>query len=797
MNILSIITRRTFIAAAVAAALHLLPPAVAAGSDEANPSLPCELNSKLDPRDAPWTHFGWQKHGVVRLNGSEARQTLPAELYFMGGEWEYNNSQMPYLVYMPERKRLILAASVDKPAVKATAVFSDDFGKTWTKPKWMHTDAAGNPDLGAATQLTYLGNGKLICGENRYWSSTDYGQTWSEYAPVPIGSDGKAMYQWDPMLVDKDSQTGKVTRLVETRYKQNGTFGTPEYFSQGCVRFSTDEGKTWSKEIDVPQWKGTNEIMLCRARNGDLVAACRTDLPKQYKVGYDDQYSGLATSISKDNGYTWSELNHLYDWGRHQPHMIVMPNGDIVMTYVVRNGYVSDKKGLRRFGIEAVLSRDNGRTWDLDHKYILASNTSIMKGDRENWGSPQSTSNVLLPDGSLLTVFGTGVRNMPAQKLWKMDVVLVKWQPGSEPVNSEDTLRKAPFQSDLRNKFDLDSVKESTMNNQVPGNWSFTDCDAKLAEEIQPNLPRKMFDFHAHIYRVDDMHVKSPDFLLQGPRVASVAQWRKHIGRQVGEERLQGGLFMPYISPTCDITAANEFLFEQLQANPGSRGLLLVAPNSPREKVKEWLSKPGIVGFKPYYMLSTETPVSESSIEGYAPDWMWRMADECGLIMTIHLVRKGALSDAGNQAYLQQQCTKYPRAKIVLAHCGRGFHAPNTLKGLKGISGLKNVWFDTAALCESDSIVAVLKAFGVKKLLWGTDFSVSEIRGKAITIGDNFYWLTPDVPGWKEIASCNPTLIGLESLRAVCEAADCLDLKESDRNDIFYGNAVRLLKIAE
>jgi len=422
--------------------------------------LACDLNSKVDPRDAPWTRGGWQKHGVVRLNGTEARQTLPAELYFLGGEWEYNNSQMPYLVYMPERQRVMLAVSVDKPTIKAILVFSDDLGKTWTKPRWLHTDTAGNPDVACATQLTYLGNGKLIIGlENKYWSSTDYGQTWGEYAPVPLGAEGKPMYQWDPMLVDKDPNTGKVVRLVETRYKENGAFGTPDYFSQGCIRFSTDEGRTWSKEIAVPQWKRINEIVLCRAKNGDLVAACRTDNPKQFLVGFDDQYSGLATSVSSDNGQTWSELNYLYSWGRHHPHMIAMPNGDIVLTYVVRNGYVADKNGLNRFGIEAVVSSDNGKTWNLDHKTILASNTSIMKGDRANWGSPQSTSNVLLPDGNLLTVFGTGVRNLPAQTLWKMDAALVKWRPGSQPVNGEDTLRKAPYESDLRNKFDLDEVK--------------------------------------------------------------------------------------------------------------------------------------------------------------------------------------------------------------------------------------------------------------------------------------------------------------------------------------------------
>ena len=408
--------------------------------------LASDLNSKVDPRDAPWTRQDWQGHGVLRMNGSRGSITLPAQLCFIGGQWEFNNSQMPYLAYMPERRRLLLAASVDKPSIKAVVVFSDDFGITWTKPTWMHTDSAGNPDIGSATQLTYLGNGKLICGsEATYWSSVDYGRTWSEYAPVPPGADGKAMHQWDPMLVDRDPDSGKVVRLIETRYKDNGTFDTEEYFSQGCVRFSSDEGKTWNKEVDVPQWKGVNEIVLCRARNGDLVAACRTDNPRQFLGLDDDQYSGLATSVSKDNGKSWAELNHLYAWGRHHPHVVTMPDGEMVMTYVVRNGYTADRDGLLRFGVEAVVSNDNGTSWDLDHKYVLASNSSVMMAPRKNWGSPQSTASALLPNGDLLTVFGTGVRNVPTQTIWKMDVALVKWHLSNEPVTCRSVRRQVSF----------------------------------------------------------------------------------------------------------------------------------------------------------------------------------------------------------------------------------------------------------------------------------------------------------------------------------------------------------------
>jgi len=58
----------------------------------------------------------------------------------------------------------------------------------------------------------------------------------------------------------------------------------------------------------------------------------------------------------------------LYEYGRHHPSLVLMPDGDIVMTYVVRKGgYVDSKDGFPQFGVEAIVSHDHGRTWDLDH----------------------------------------------------------------------------------------------------------------------------------------------------------------------------------------------------------------------------------------------------------------------------------------------------------------------------------------------------------------------------------------------------------------------------------------------
>ena len=139
--------------------------------------------------------------------------------------------------------------------------------------------------------------------------------------------------------------------------------------------------------------------------------------------------------------------------------MLLLPGGDVVMTHVVREGYVGAPDGYPQFGIEAIVSRDHGQTWDLDHKYLLA----VWKGNRKDehawWAGCQSTSSVLLPDGSILTAFGTGYRSRPAKdghpgKPLPRDIALVHWQVNNKGLNAETTLSSAAFDSDLRNIFD-------------------------------------------------------------------------------------------------------------------------------------------------------------------------------------------------------------------------------------------------------------------------------------------------------------------------------------------------------
>lgn len=260
------------------------------------------------------------------------------------------------------------------------------------------------------TSLTYLGNGKAILLGRHAWFSSDYGDTWSDRGLfTPSGKD-QPFYTWDPVFVDKDHSTDRIIRLVATGYQASPDRDRGEPVSQGVIRWSLDEGRSWSESQKVPQWVKFNETVLVRARNGDLVAACRSDGPERFIKMSFDHYAGLGVSISKDDGRSWSKVNLLYDWGRHHPSMVLLPNGDIVMSYVVRRGYPDAADGFAQFGVEAVVSHDNGQSWDLDHRYILQTWKSHLKGSAYWYNGSQATSTVCLPGGSLLTAFGTYYR---------------------------------------------------------------------------------------------------------------------------------------------------------------------------------------------------------------------------------------------------------------------------------------------------------------------------------------------------------------------------------------------------
>jgi len=329
-------------------------------------------------------------------------------------------------------------------------------------------------------------------------------------------------------------------------------------------------------------------------------------------------------------------------------------------------------------------------------------------------------------------------------------------------------------------------------------NWTFTDADKQLARELNGIVPPEVFDAHAHLYRKSDL--KGDSFWNEGPQIIDTAVWKREVQQFFPGAGIKGGLFLSTPEHDGDIPGMNRFLIEELSSHPESRGLLQFPMDADPGEYAELVKAEGVAGFKPYHFSSPVLPTSDSLISDFLPEWVWSLADKEHLVITLHLVRDKALSDPENRKQIITMCRRFPGVKLILAHAGRGFNAFNTVEGISAYRGLDNLWFDMSGICEAEALLAILHNFGPARLLWGTDFPISQIRGKAVTVGSGFAWLQGSTVDWKnpELGGTpKPVLLGLESLRALKTASDEFGLNREDMENIFCSNALNLLDIEE
>jgi hypothetical protein len=421
---------------------------------------------------------GWQKYDMRRCEGICRQIDMEAEICFLNTPGQFNYLQAPVMEYIRDLNRfkngrlMVLTNRRLNDEFRAVVMISDDLGQTWDT-RYVHKDADGRPDIGMCTSLIYLGEGRLLMHYTNYYSkkpdekqrsyilaSSDWGNSWEIAADFPSEEDGREFYLWSESLyADTDTETGRVTRIIASGYRESTLTFEEGGSSIAGIRSSYDSGLTWTKTLLVPEWYGYNEVTIIKAPNGDLIAALRKDMPKRFRMSYFDNLCGMGISRSTDGGADWSEVVDMYEWGRHFSSMVVLPDGDVLMTYIVRLGYPATEKGYPQFGLEAIISHDSAMTWDYDNRYVLADWEGSMSGPLSWLSGTQNTSTKLLPDGSLMTVFGSGARARPDPDMpvWgaQMDTVLIHWRldkKGKNICHDDMPMTNAlPF-SDIRNK---------------------------------------------------------------------------------------------------------------------------------------------------------------------------------------------------------------------------------------------------------------------------------------------------------------------------------------------------------
>lgn len=97
---------------------------------------------------------------------------------------------------------------------------------------------------------------------------------------------------------------------------------------------------------------------------------------------------------STDGGRTWINLRDFGDYGMMYIRVLRLRDGRLLMTYTQRSTFSP-------LGMRAILSHDDGKTWDLDHDIL------ILEG-RTPWGmaSGGGFGNTLeTDDGTLVTAY--------------------------------------------------------------------------------------------------------------------------------------------------------------------------------------------------------------------------------------------------------------------------------------------------------------------------------------------------------------------------------------------------------
>lgn len=259
-----------------------------------------------------------------------------------------------------------------------------DGGETWTieAPKSLLPPEQGGGAAVALTQpMDFTAPGFAMTlrfsgvhtGPSRLWHSSNKGKDWAGPFELPMfGRKGIAARTDYVVLGQRDALA------FVTAAKENGREGRPL-----CIR-TQDGGVTWN----VQGWIGPEPPLFSimpstvRLSSGRLLTSVR--------VKKDDKTDWIELWASDDLGRNWTLVTRPVQFtggfSGNPPSMLRLKDGRLCLTY----GYRGEP-----YGIRAVLSEDDGKTWGKD---------IILRQDGAAWDLGY-TRTVQRPDGKLVTVY--------------------------------------------------------------------------------------------------------------------------------------------------------------------------------------------------------------------------------------------------------------------------------------------------------------------------------------------------------------------------------------------------------
>lgn len=339
----------------------------------------------------------------------------------------------------------------------------------------------------------------------------------------------------------------------------------------------------------------------------------------------------------------------------------------------------------------------------------------------------------------------------------------------------------------------------------IGSNIELTQEDLTAIKLLDAFLPDKIFDMHMHIGSREIcpyMWANNSIFAQCGDE-NTMDSYLRDNGRFFGNRKIRANMIVCPDASMADPTngnreASTNLLVRELEKHPECVGEIMISAKDTYEELETMLVHPRIRGFKCYHVTSGNPDSFQCRIGEFLPEAAWQVADKHGLCITLHMVRDLALADPENMSYVCEMADKYPNAKFILAHAGRGFAAWTVIETVEQLAPHKNVYFDLSAVCESGPFFEIIRKCGHKRVFWGSDYPVSMFRGKCVSIGPSFLWLYKEhLEQCASKTNFSAYLVGIENLLAVRSACKMLDLTKQQIEDIFYHNAMELFGLTD
>jgi len=337
---------------------------------------------------------------------------------------------------------------------------------------------------------------------------------------------------------------------------------------------------------------------------------------------------------------------------------------------------------------------------------------------------------------------------------------------------------------------------ERIMNFEFPYGW--TKEDRALLERLQDFIPDKIFDAHAHLHNTK--YMPKGNTLFQSFGTADMTRLLADQKELYGDRKFRG-LILPTPSLLFNDTPKmrlemNAWMNEELYKAPDCVGAIHIVPDDTVEDIEAMLTNPQMRGFKCYHQnAKTSGPTWFSEVGEYLPESAWQVANERSMSITIHMVRPNALSDEKNLTYFSEMTKKYPNAKLILAHCARGFASWTTIEAIREMKGIPNLYYDMAAICDASTMFEVIRQAGPDHVMWGTDYCIDRCHATHLNTGETFRWLYQhELPEGVNFPICKMVL---ESLFSFKKASLMLDLTRSEIEQIFYRTGCQLFGLEE